>query len=516
MQSLQRIEEWALWFCIATLPLTRLPHKLALPLLGGNLPMIFILLAIMALGIEVIRYHSVDFPFKIFWVVYVGWSIVSILVGSIQFPYYNELPADILDGSSLGRIIIYLVGNADVETYIPLGLVITFLGREIKELLLPLGVFLLIYHLYSKNWQEGFNHILKGVRAVAILCCVYSCIEIFWLWTGNPGCEALLKHINVWLYDPVQDHGWWPPLLWHGQARSVFLEPSFLGIAEAFMIPFFWYLSMVKRRKIDIGITLFLLLMLFMTNARTALVIYIGELLILSLLGVFVCYPQWKKYTLTILLMSCVMLGVNLLGNNTVRPVYDWAVQQLGYFVSSDMKKQEMENLSAFSYIKDNVISVVGRNNRSNTARYGNTVAMLNVGVEHPLFGVGYGYESNYMKYKFPSWAQTHPEVKNWTYLLDKLGPLKSGYPLLNQYAATFMRSGFIGVILFLIAPVYVLYRLYRRRSLLQDFRIICLLVIIAGQMACMMSNTVFITYFISLSLLTCVVLSRENTNENN
>ena len=127
---------------------------------------------------------------------------------------------------------------------------------------------------------------------ISVLCCVYSSIEIFWLWTGNSGCENLLKYINVWLYDPEQANGWWPPLLWYGQARSVFQEPSFLGIGEIFLLPFLWYSTICKRRKLDITLFLCLLLMLFMTNARTALVIYGLELLALVFLGMILHYPH--------------------------------------------------------------------------------------------------------------------------------------------------------------------------------------------------------------------------------
>ena len=49
------------------------------------------------------------------------------------------------------------------------------------------------------------------------------------------------------------------------------------------------------------------------------------------------------------------------------------------------------------NYIDSNVKSVSNASSRSNSARFGNTVAMFKVGLDYPLFGVGRGLHSNYM-----------------------------------------------------------------------------------------------------------------------
>ncbi len=66
-------------------------------------------------------------------------------------------------------------------------------------------------------------------------------------------------------------------------------------------------------------------------------------------------------------------------------------------------------------YIDSNVKSVSNTSSRSNSARFGNTVAMFNVGLDHLAFGVGRGLHSSYMVDKFPDFAKDSGEVKRWT-----------------------------------------------------------------------------------------------------
>ena len=92
---------------------------------------------------------------------------------------------------------------------------------------------------------------------------IYSLFEIWWIWTGNSYCEQILITINRNLYTPEFAHGWWPPLLWKGQVRSFAPEPSFFGI-----------------------------FMVFMTKARTATVIYFGEVACLILISLWLRYDN--------------------------------------------------------------------------------------------------------------------------------------------------------------------------------------------------------------------------------
>lgn len=55
---------------------------------------------------------------------------------------------------------------------------------------------------------------------------------------NNIYAYKLLKIINPYLYDVSVVHGWWPPLIWENQLRSLCTEPSHFGIIVSLIIPF--------------------------------------------------------------------------------------------------------------------------------------------------------------------------------------------------------------------------------------------------------------------------------------
>ena len=97
------------------------------------------------------------------------------------------------------------------------------------------------------------------------------------------------------------------------------------------------------------------------------------------------------------------MFGVNILANNIVNPLYNKIIQDMAYSYDQDVKKDKL--ISASEYVAKNITSVTGIQERSNAQRYGNIVAMVNVGMMFPVFGVGFGYESKYMENQFPAWS---------------------------------------------------------------------------------------------------------------
>lgn len=121
---------------------------------------------------------------------------------------------------------------------------------------------------------------------------IYSLFEIWWIWTGNSYCGQILITINRNLYTPEFAHGWWPPLLWKGQVRSFAPEPSFFGIYAAFIIPFLWYRIFYENRKLEFVLLIYFVFMVFMTKARTATVIYFGEVACLILISLWLRYDN--------------------------------------------------------------------------------------------------------------------------------------------------------------------------------------------------------------------------------
>lgn len=82
--------------------------------------------------------------------------------------------------------------------------------------------------------------------------------------------------------------------------------------------------------------------------------------------------------------------------------------------------------------------------------RLGGTIGLLKTIVQHPLFGVGYGFESPYIVENVPSWSKTNLEYQN-VYAIY-------GYPILSGFLGWFARFGLV-----LVLPVfYIVIKRYK------------------------------------------------------
>ena len=228
--------------------------------------------------------------------------------------------------------------------------------------------------------------------------------------------------------------------------------------------------------------------MIFLTNARTAVVIYLGEVFMLVVLCVWGRFPLWKGILLKIIAITVISFGITIVANS--------------YFHNNN----QSWIVNSANYVSNNITSINSVEKRSNMARIGNTIASVMVGLEHPVFGVGRGYQGMYMKNNFPDFAKDDKEIKKWTADMELKTPFVSGYPVLNQYAAIFMWNGILGLVLFLVPILYVIRFVIKYKQILSDFDFSCISIMVIGQLACMLSNEFFYTYPISLSLAYCYI----------
>ena len=213
--------------------------------------------------------------------------------------------------------------------------------------------------------------------------------------------------------------------------------------------------------------------------------ILLGELALLMLFSLWGRYPGWKRCLGSIFLAVTVAF---------VSYLY------VPTFFSSAQKSPEV----AFkTYLKQDVTSVVTVSNRSNRARWGNTVALFSVGWENPVFGVGRGFAHPYIVDHIPAFAANDREIKMWKRLLKEKGFMESGVPFLNTFGRMICEYGVLGLILFVV-PFGVIGLRFLRNSkvVLRDFGNVCVLIALGGQVACLFSNTIFYTYPLCLSVV--------------
>ncbi len=246
---------------------------------------------------------------------------------------------------------------------------------------------------------KGLDTIVNAARILTILCIAYSVIEVSWLWSGSDYLASILVTINNSLYDPVVQSGWWPPELWPGQLRSLALEPSYFSMIAVFLAPLLGIHYVNSKNKLDIVLAFFLVFMIFLTKARTGVVIYLFELVAFIVLSLIFRYKSWWKLCLFTIGLSVLSYSFAIVGDSVVSPMIKSSISQTTA-VEEAPKATSVEK-ALDKYIDSNVKSVSNTSSRSNSARFGNTVAMFNVGLDHLAFGVGRGLHSSYMVDKF-------------------------------------------------------------------------------------------------------------------
>lgn len=487
-EKLQSIEKILLLLTIVLLPFVTLPKHMIINTVGGYATNYTILALFIVFAVEVFKFRpKIKSVFVKFFIIFTLVRIITLAIGLINYPYYDLITIDQID--KLQVLVSKIPALGDGKNLLPYWLFI----RETKNIIMDnftlFGLPVIIWHLFHTDWQAGFEYIRKAVLILVVIFGAYSFIEILWLKLHLGIAKDILCFVNPLLYDPKSAHGWWPPLLWNGQLRSVCPEPSYFGINACFCIPFLWsYISEEFKAKYIVLYTYFML-MLFLTKARTALGVFIGEYILLVLSTLF-CRTKKVLLALVIVsLSSTIAFSLTLL---------DW--------------KSGNEIVTAKSYVSENVMSVAKTGARSNSARFGNVKATFAIAQAHIFTGVGKGLKSAYMPDYIDSEFAENGEIKLWTkYMLDQ-GVLKSSFPNLNHYVDIFAESGLVGLFLFLMPIIYVVCRFIKLKLYLNMLSCICFIAL-AGQLAAMCSNKYHITYPLALGLCLCVVENSDGKN---
>lgn len=175
--------------------------------------------------------------------VFIGVMLLSTVVGLITYPYYDVmLSGPVNQIEKLPRVLDFLHAHgieAD-RKFLMQGWIIV---RQIKGVFLNafwlFGGAYLLYCWYRAEEKRALEILLKGTLCSFAILFVYGCVETAYL-AGNNRAAEILKAVNPYLHPIVTDHGWWPPLLWEGQMRFVFVEPSHVGNYIAFVLPLLW------------------------------------------------------------------------------------------------------------------------------------------------------------------------------------------------------------------------------------------------------------------------------------
>ena len=542
-ESLRKLQKIMLFMIIICLPLNNIPKTVALPGLGGNLSNYFVLAAILLLLYEYFKFKfEVNRKVIKFFAVFIIWQSICLIIGLVTYEHNQLLTLEQIPQLSA---ILYFLDKFEIYLNELIAIKFWLFLRFMKVILFTNNIIffitLYIWHLYRNNFDKAFNDVRNAVMCLVIIMGAYSFIELLWLKLGLNFAKEFLTNINPLLYEPKTSHGWWPPLLWKNQLRSICTEPSFFGIISVFCLPFLWSLLFERKNKIlSIILIFYFTLMIAATNARTAIILAIAEIIII---GAFLLLRKnMLKKLLVIVLVSVLAFGANIINfrnyineNNTIKITDSVCEKQnKNIALNKNIKEQKSNNKSANNvlksginaieknkktntetaknYVEKNILSLLNVNSRSNNARLASLVANLNVIQKHPLFGVGTGLKDSYIYDNLPEFAKNNNEVKNWGKYMQKEGVMRSGYPVLNKIVDIMIQNGLIGLLIYFFPLVFLCKKLLKYKKLiLNDNSTVCLITVMIALLGAMMSSgTLIICNGIVWGLLFCKVSSIE------
>lgn len=387
----------------------------------------------------------------IYLLIYAVVLFISLIHGLVIYPYYGDVlngPISQVDKIPVIQAFLQRFGFDVSETTL---LSIWMFARPLKGLFMTtfwtFGCSYLIYYWYRKDSSRGLDIMRKGAVVGAIIICAYGVLDVWYL-SGSHTAEYILTELNPIVHEIKSNGTWWPPLLWKGQLRSLFAEPSYFGIWCAFAMPWVWYTFCIAERKSVKAGSIILIFILaffcFLTKARTANVLIIGEVVLLALATVLYRKYIFKRAVIIIICLLCAFGG---------------AIMADGILQGSSPEGSKL----AEKYIKDNMTSLVGDDKRSNGARYGVLEANIKMGLDYPVLGVGYSLRSAYVATYLPQKAFSNSEIKMWLRNQREKGIMKSGIPSLGEYSSRFAETGFVGLGIFMVPPLFLLLKLMKR-----------------------------------------------------
>lgn len=506
-KSLLKIQRWCFICGVSTIPVMTGPLKF--PIAGNQVAYIFITIGVLTFFIENYIYpnnltsaekHMIRFLKVIFL-----WALLCSVLGVLFYPSFANI--DLNQMRSFRNLFYHtklVYPNLSDLSFLKGWMLYRALRNSIAYVASSYLISFWIYHLYCNDWKRGIHDLKKGILAASLLLIAYSIIEVGFL-CGSASCKAILTKINMKIFDVASGQGWWPPLFWDQlQMRSLFPEPSHLGIFLAMVIPLFFSdfftKSNKKSNKINILIYCCLVMMLFMSKARTGIVV-VGLEFFLFICGIYIFAPlpreaQFKKL---VFFIGCTVLA------------FAFSLGIMSNFKSIDSKVYDShEVVNVQNYVQNNVTSITG-NQRSNSARFADALATLKVGMGHPLFGVGIYTGNEYIAEQLSDADKNVGEVRLWLKYMVEQGPMQSGFPDINHFITIFAEQGIIGLLLFMCPSCAVFIKLILgEKCIKQNVGIIATSTALIGLNIALLANRDHFGIFIILGLLMAIIWRNE------
>ena len=407
---------------------------------------------------------------ELLYIALLGFSIaVSLVHGLINFPYYDLVPGTNYMNHKLEAIIQFIFNETVSEYTLS---VIHFCFRVLKnsltQLIFTFGFSYLIFYWYKNRSETILKIVSKGSLISASLVVVFGFVELFYF-DKQQWALSLLTYIRPIVHAIEINNTWWPPLFWPElQIRSLFPEPSFLGIYTVITIPFLWNIIFTSKNKKLVFVSSILLIFLEMitllANSRTATVLLIVDHILLFIM-MFIQLKN-KRFMISVVfvtLISLLSFAGNIVYTSNVLYVQDISTKSIKTNKSSieNISTKEVAN-QVKSYGENNISSLSKKDRRSNNQRYGVMKADLDIFKENPLLGIGQGLRTPYVLNHLDEDTLNGAEVKMWIENIKNKGLINISIPMLGEYTSRLSETGIMSFVLFMAPILLLLFRLLK------------------------------------------------------
>lgn len=485
-EKFEKAQYLLIFLTILFLPFGAIPKGIQIQAFGAIFSRYTLYIGLLLFVLEILFFHTYrNRKYFIFFFLLIAVAMSSLIVGVYHYPYEQLSNYPVTKLIKFLSIMNRFSFDINYNDALPWWLFI----REVKNMALDLAIYFLfpyqIFCLFKNSKGYGFQFIKKAFIFLAVFMGLYSLIEIPYLSFESEWAKHLLAITTPWFTDVSGGYNWWPPLIWKGQLRSLCPEPPHFGIISAICEVFFAYEFIVNKEcdhRGALGIFIFYFtIMVFLSKARTALGLFLGEQCLIFIY--LLCLKYRKLY---------IKSFIKLISIFTMSFVFSI----LPSYISGEKGDLVGE------YVTNNITSVKEDNVRSNRTRFVMAKACWKVGLDHPLLGVGKDLKDPYLYPYVRSYGEDDPEIKLWLNDYDLHGPLKSPFPTTNQLLLVFAEYGLLGVLLFLSPLGIIVVKIWNNKAKLLNLKTGFTLIILSGQIVAMFSAVGWITYPLFVGLL--------------
>ena len=283
--------------------------------------------------------------------------------------------------------------------------------------------------LYIYNWiryydGDVFRFLYKYLILSFFVAGIYSMFEV-----GNIVGQSVFSDVLSFLDSLFRESDTENILLTYGRVRSVAAEASYFGMYSGILMPWLFSLIFLVKSRYRIlvvfGVIYFTFLNI-MSISRTSYFIFLIEMIVYLLL--FRIEIQAVKKWIGLYVMSLVLLGIGGVA--------------YGNFIDIDI-------VAVFGSLLG---GDVGGFSGSNDARLGSQFAALQLVLDYPVYGVGFGAIGLYLPNYYPLWSYASPEIHIWIQEYIAQHALVSAHGLYSRLLAETGAFGFFAWVLYYIS----------------------------------------------------------------